>query len=422
MRQTRWLVAIALLLVALLAVPGGSSAQPPTLPDTVRGTAPRGSPTISGRATPLLDGGLLYLTSLDIGDLNFAVYDPGADAWTALTPYETGCQMAASGSGQLYAYGYATGTIDLYDPATDTWAPVMAAPPGASGWLCNLEMTFDGEFLYTEAWATSLWYTAGGVWNTMALPFQANVMGDYDPVQHQYVIGELWTTNAHLIDLNTWTIADFISPVGNGEYARFSVAMANRYFFEAAGSSIHSFDLSEPSWPPFDHGVVAGWYCSAAADRANAQIYVASIDGSQLWAFDGASGLVPLTGYGGLWHSSVAFVPTEAADTLHIDRMKANWHTAMTGGYRLTALVRVYDQGAEAVEGASVYGEWTLPNGSVEPQLGTTPTNYLGIAKFRLKSPQVGVYQFCVTDLVLAGYGYDPGANQDGPCKDVTVP
>lgn len=412
-----------LVLVALvLTLPAAAGAQAGRTPDTA-GNAPPARPAQESVGPRTLDGGgLLYLTSLDIGNAVFAAYDPATDSWTALAPYETGAQMAVSAAGQLYAYGYSTGTIDVYDPATDTWAAVMAAPPGASGQHGNLEISFDGEFLYTEPWGNTLWYTDGGAWNTMALPFNCDAMGDYDPLQHQYVLGEAWTTNAHLVDLDTWAITDFYSPVGNGEYSRFSVATDGRYFFEAGGSNIHSFYLGDPGLPPFDHGVSGPWYGSAAADRANHLIYVASIDGSQLWAFDLASTLTPLTGYGGVYHSSVAFVAPAATGTLHIDKMKANGHTAMTGGYRLTALARVYDQAGMAVEGASVYGEWTLPDGWVEPQIGTTPTNYLGIAKFRLKNLQAGEYEFCVTDLVEPGYSYDPGANQDGPCKMVTVP
>jgi hypothetical protein len=84
---------------------------------------------------PLQASGLLYLTSLETGDPgedSFSVYDPLADAWTTLTAYDTGCRMATSAGGQLYAHGF-TNTIDVYDPATDTWSVVMAAPGGSSG-------------------------------------------------------------------------------------------------------------------------------------------------------------------------------------------------------------------------------------------------------------------------------------------------
>jgi uncharacterized repeat protein (TIGR01451 family) len=285
---------------------------PPQVPETVSGVQPTQQVLPATPHKPLLDSGFLYMTSLDIPNTTFAVYNPTTDGWTTLNPYETGCQMAVSSTGQLYAYGYNTGTIDLYDPTSDTWSPIITAPPGSTGMYCNLEITNEGEFLYTQAVGTTLWYSSGGVWNTLALPFTTNVMGDYDPSTDQYVIGQYQTTNAHMIDVHTWTITDFYSSISNGEWARFGVVMGNRYYFEAGGSNIFSFDLSNPALPPFDHGVNQFWYSSAAGDRANMVIYNAKIDGTGLVLFDPAtSTLSPLTGYNiSLWHSSLAFVPS----------------------------------------------------------------------------------------------------------------
>ena len=285
---------------------------PASAPETVIGVQPPLRNLPESQSKTLQASGLLYMTSLDIGNATFAVYDPDTNSWTALAPYETGCQMAVSSTGQLFVYGFNTQTIDVYDPVSDTWMPIAPAPPGSTGVMCNLEIAKTGELLYTEWMGNTLWYTMGGVWNTLPLPFTTNAMGDYDPTTDQYVIGEAWTTNAHWIDLNTWTITDYYSPIANGENARFGVVMGNRYYFEAGGSNIHSFDLSNPAFPPFDHGVNWGWYSSAAGDRANSVIYNASIDGTGLALFDPvANTLSPLTGYSvSIWHSSVAFVPS----------------------------------------------------------------------------------------------------------------
>ena len=274
-RKTGWIGLIVVLLVALLAVPAATAQAP--VPETAGGALPPSAAAPSAGPRPAQDGGLLYLTSLDVGDGTFAVYDPGTDTWTDLAYYDTGAQMAVSGAGQLYAYGRATGTINLYDPATDTWSAVLPTPPGTTGVQGNLEITNEGEFLYTEWDSANLWYTSGGAWNSMALPFTGNAMGDYDPTTDQYVVGEAWTTNAHLIDVHTWAITDYYSPVPNGENARFSSVLDNRYFFEAGGSNIHSFDLANPADPPFDHGVSGPWYGSSAADRANHEVYVADL-------------------------------------------------------------------------------------------------------------------------------------------------
>ncbi len=311
-------------------------------PETVGGTLPPAQELPADTPRPLDATGLLYLTSLDIGNATFAVYNPTNDSWTNLTPYETGCQMAVSRMGQLYGYGYSRGSIDLYDPATDTWTAVITTPPGATGQYCNLEVTADGEFLYTQGNNTTLWYTVDGVWNTRVLPFTGNVMGDYDPLADQYVIGQRSTTNAHMIDVHSWAITDFTSSVGNGEWARFGAILDNRYYFEAGGSNIHSFDLSNPALPPQNHGVNVGAYTSAAADRANAVIYVADLSGATLKRYDPTTNTVTnLTGHGGSqWHSSLAYVvaipsvyaQTEAWDPTHLSLV--DWEA--TGGEVIT--------------------------------------------------------------------------------------
>ncbi len=262
--------------------------------------------------SPPNSDGLLYLTSLDTWDATFAVYNPVTDVWTTLAAYNTGCQMATNNAGRLYAHNYNADTIDRYNPASDTWTPVSPGPPGATGEYCNLEITNAGEFLYTEWQTTTLWYTENGSWYTQTLPFVGNAMGDYDPTTDQYVVGEAFTTNAHMIDVNDWTITDFGSALPNGEWARSGVVLGNRYYFEADGNNMHSFDLGSPADPPFDHGVSPGWYTSAAADRFYALIYNASLDGTQLNLFDPATNSIsPLTGYsaGLSSHSSLAFVP-----------------------------------------------------------------------------------------------------------------
>jgi len=85
----------------------------------------------------------------------------------------------------------------------------MTGPTGFSGNYCNLEVTNNGQFLLTSFNSATLWYSTGtGTWSSITLPFNGNAMGDYDPTTGQYVIGQIWTTNAHLINLETWGITD----------------------------------------------------------------------------------------------------------------------------------------------------------------------------------------------------------------------
>jgi hypothetical protein len=62
----------------------------------------------------------------------------------------------------------------------------------------------------------------------------------------------------------------------------------------------------------------------------------------------------------------------------------------------------------------------TLPNLTVYHM--TYLTDALGRAKFPVKEPQTGTYNFCITDIQKTGYAYNPAANEDGPCMSVTLP
>ena len=344
---------LGLVCLMAAAAAGAGSWTPAT--ETARGTAlPRQA---SGEGPPglMANGGLLYLTSSDTGSSSFAVYDPATNSWMVLNPYQTGCEMAVSAAGDLYGFGYATGTIDLYDPVTDTWSPVMAAPAGATGAACNLKITTAGEFLYVQGDATTLWYTAGGVWNTLALPFTTNMMADYDPTTHQCVIGQRSSTNAHLIDLTTWAITDFTSSLGNGEWARNSVILGGRYYFESNGNSYHSFDLGNPALPPFDHGWSVGWYSSAAADRGAGAIYIADIDGIGLRRFDPAANtLTPLANSPlSIWHSLVAFTGVAGSSAVVTVNVGPGGGGTVAGG-------GVYPIGAEATVTATPDPGWVF--------------------------------------------------------------
>jgi len=103
-------------------------------------------------------------------------------------------------------------------------------------------------------------------------------------------------------------------------------------------------------------------------------------------------------------------------DILHLNATRAYGQFGPPGHVKLIGLVRIFDQNFSAVEGVTVFGEWTLPNGTVLPKTGLHLTNYLGDTKFQLKAANPGVYQFCVTDMVLAGFTYDPLQNEVEPC------
>jgi hypothetical protein len=109
--------------------------------------------------------------------------------------------------------------------------------------------------------------------------------------------------------------------------------------------------------------------------------------------------------------------------TLHLWKMKLNWAYAARPGYvKLVALGIVHDARHLRVNLATVSGFWTLPDGTQMPD--TAVTDYLGRWKFRYKGPWMapGTYRFDVTGIAYDDYGYDPGANETDPWREVTIP
>ena len=75
---------------------------------------------------------------------------------------------------------------------------------------------------------------------------------------------------------------------------------------------------------------------------------------------------------------------------------------------RIVAMVHVRDVNMAAVADATVTGEWTLPDGTV--QVETALTDFQGIATFQVWVGS-GVYQLCVKDVNKEGWEYDSALN-----------
>jgi len=249
----------------------------------------------------------------------FAVYDVATDTWTDLNTYSTCAMMAVSRNGTLFAYGESSGSIDVYNPGTDAWSFYRSAPPITPGdWdWGNLEITKDGVFLYTQENHNTLYYAvgAGGSWNSVSLSFTPNMQGDYDPISNQYVVGEQDSTNAHMIDVNTFAVTDFISPPGDsGENKTFAVVMGGRYYYQAYAEPIRSLNLSNPADPAQTHGAALGsaYFLDGAADRMSNTIYVKDQVGGTggFYYFDPSSGVYsPLTNYTNLFYPAIVYAP-----------------------------------------------------------------------------------------------------------------
>jgi len=119
-------------------------------------------------------------------------------------------------------------------------------------------------------------------------------------------------------------------------------------------------------------------------------------------------------------HSETVTLTLEggSTNTLHINALTLSY-TGTAVPYKLRAVITVHDQAHARASGVTVYGTWTLPNGR---QISRTAlTNVAGRANIPV-SGKAGTYQFCVTDLVKAGYTYDPADDEVPACQTIAVP
>jgi hypothetical protein len=108
-----------------------------------------------------------------------------------------------------------------------------------------------------------------------------------------------------------------------------------------------------------------------------------------------------------------------SGDTMNVELIKMRYRDFGGGRYIVYSTLRIVDQNDMPLEGATVDAEWTLPDGSTDTQ--QVVTNSRGLARFRVKTLQVGEFEMCVTDVALDGYTYDPSQNGE-TCDTLTVP
>jgi hypothetical protein len=106
-------------------------------------------------------------------------------------------------------------------------------------------------------------------------------------------------------------------------------------------------------------------------------------------------------------------------NTVHVDTIQLRYVDLGSGRYAVQSTLRVRDQDGQLVPSAVVSSEWTLPNDVIRAQNATTNTQ--GVARFRLTTRLTGQFEFCVTNVVIDGFVYDPGQNGE-TCDIITVP
>ncbi len=257
----------------------------------------------------------VYHTSIQTSYNQFWAYDTDTDAWTRLNDFQTGSTLAVDSSGNVFAYSGNRNAIMQYDRANDTWNHYLNAPTitgYADYGLVNLEVTNSGRFLLTGYGTTNLYYTDGGAWSTVALGFQGNATGDYDPTTGQYALTPFAGTSPKLIDTETFTVTNFSIAGSGGEWRRDSVILDGHYYVQVSNYPVDVWDLSDPSAAPGTAGSVpSGMIWSAlAADRENGYIYAAALATNGFYRYDGDS-WIALANVGAslIHHSTIAFVP-----------------------------------------------------------------------------------------------------------------
>jgi hypothetical protein len=106
-------------------------------------------------------------------------------------------------------------------------------------------------------------------------------------------------------------------------------------------------------------------------------------------------------------------------NTMHVGFIHLRVVDRGFGKYAERAQVQILDAGGAFVPNATVYVEWTLPDNSVVSQ--SNITRAIGEAAFKVNGYQTGTFQLCVTNVVLAGFTYDPNQNVE-TCDTIAVP
>lgn len=260
----------------------------------------------------------IYKTSLD-GNGAFEYYNIGANTWTDLNDYFTNSNMAVSQSGVLYAHNATTNMIQRYDPGSDTWTDVLSGP-GPVLDKGNLEITRGGEFIYHGGADSNIYYTSGGVWNTVDPGLGGlNALGDYDPVRNVLVFGVFGQNTMHTLDVGSLLVTQsFTDPTGqgNGEWARgLDIdSGSGNVFYHWGGLPPSSFDVdTNGDYAAYTGGF--GFYDSLAIDQSTGLVYISQLAGESFGVLDPGSNIFsPLASGANVGnHSSIAWVPAPSS-------------------------------------------------------------------------------------------------------------
>ncbi|MEW6741560.1 MAG: hypothetical protein AB1486_02280 [Planctomycetota bacterium] len=235
--------------------------------------APAATQTPAGPSIgPAAAGGKVYYTDCNsFGPTTpFYEYDVVTDTWSAKAsiPFANTTQLTADESGNVYSLPE-DGNIYRYDPTGDTWNLVMAGPAAAVGRnAIAMFETHAGEFYWARDFTTTLYYTSGGVWNSVATPRTISSGADVDRATGWIYIRIVSDLGFFAFDPGTVSFPKICDQSGGvGENARVGVLYNNEFFARTFTGTYMATDVGTCSLR--DTGVApTSTHSSSAGDGA----------------------------------------------------------------------------------------------------------------------------------------------------------
>jgi len=205
-------------------------------------------------------------------------YDPYLDTWDAVAPMPTARGSLAAGvvDGKLYALGgydsmtYPLDTVEVYDPATDTWAAVAPMPTarfslaaavvggklyalggldGTGGYKGNSHDTVEVYNPATDTWAAvAPMPTARGSLAAGVVDGKLYALGGIHSEMENHTSYHLDTVEVYDPATNTWAAAPPMPPTTPS--SRLAAGVLDGKLYALGENSLQVYDPSPPPSPP----------------------------------------------------------------------------------------------------------------------------------------------------------------------------
>jgi hypothetical protein len=124
------------------------------------------------------------------GTAGFWGYDVASNTWSTLTnpPAVTYSQLTTDGT-YVYEMG-SDNVVYKYAPASGTWSVVQSGPGNMTANAIALFKYANGTFYYAKDGGTTLYWSSGGAWTSVATPAATSCAGTYDAASGNIYIRE----------------------------------------------------------------------------------------------------------------------------------------------------------------------------------------------------------------------------------------